>query len=154
MAKKAEVLLLKPLPPKGNAGDVIDVKIHFAQHVLIPQGIAVFNTKQVQNQRTSAMKQIAKNKADLHASVEHMVTALAEKDGITFTKAVTETGGLYDSISNKNIAHYLEDTYNVTLGSSNVVMTKIEQIGDYEAILTYDEITATIPVHVIAEASA
>ena len=36
MAKKVKVLLLKPLPPKGNAGDIIDVKAHYAMQVLIP----------------------------------------------------------------------------------------------------------------------
>jgi ribosomal protein L9 len=91
MAKKAEVLLLKPLPPKGNAGDVIEVKIHFAQHVLIPKGIAVFNTKQVQNQRSAQMKQIAKNKSDIHASVKNMIDEITKSNGISFAKAVTET---------------------------------------------------------------
>jgi len=152
MAKKAEVLLLKPLPPKGNAGDVIEVKIHFAQHVLIPQGIAVFNTKQVQNQRSAQIKQIAKNKSDIHASVKNMIDEVTKSNGITFTKAVTETWGLYDSISSKTIASYIEDTYNIRLWASNFDMEeKIETLGEFEIAFTYEDLSSTFQLHVVAE---
>ena len=152
MAKKAEVLLLKPLPPKGNAGDVIEVKIHFAQHVLIPQGIAVFNTKQVQNQRSPQMKQIAKNKADIHASVAHMIEEVSKANWITFVKAITETWGLYDSITSKSIAAHIEATYNVSVSAEHYgIEQKIEALGEYEVAFSYDDITATFPVNVIAQ---
>ena len=151
MAKKAEVLLLKPLPPKGNAGDVIDVKIHYAQHVLIPQGVAVFNTQQVKNQRNAQMKQIAKNKSDILASVKHMVEQVEKDNGITFTKQITETGTLYDSISHKTLAQYVHDTFKIKLSSEHFDLAqKIEAIGDYEASFTYEDISATFPIHVVA----
>lgn len=80
MSKKIEILLLKPLPPKGNAGDVIEVKTHFALHVLIPQGTAVVYDKQTKNQRESQMKKVAANKAELQKHVVDMVAAV-EKAG-------------------------------------------------------------------------
>lgn len=153
MAKKASVLLLKPLPPKGNAGDVIEVKIHFAQHVLIPQWIAVFNTKQVQNQRSAQMKQIAKNKADINASAMHMLEEVKKANGITFTKAVTETGGLYDSVTSKSIATHIEETYNVSISSEHYVLeNKIEALGEYEVSFNFHDLSEKFPVHVVAQA--
>ena len=150
MAKKAEVLLLKPLPPKGNAGDVIEVKIHYAQQVLVPQGIAVFNTTQVKNQRAAQMKKIAKNKADILGSVKDMVAEIEKANGFTFTKQVTEAGTLYDSVNAKYLIQHIEATYGIKLSSESISLEKIEALGDFEASFTYEDITATFPIHVIA----
>ena len=90
MAKKVKVLLLKPLPPKGNAGDIIDVKAHYASQVLIPQGIAVVYDKQVENQHAAHMKKVAKNKAELQKNILAMMNAVQEAGGITFMKMATD----------------------------------------------------------------
>jgi ribosomal protein L9 len=153
MSKKIQVLLLKPLPPKGNAGDVIEVKAHYAEYVLIPEGVAVVYDKQTQNQRDAQMKKIAKNKSDLLASVQHMVEKVTESGGITFTKAVTETGGLYDSITTKSLTHWAEENFHVRLASTSFHMEKIEEIGEYTAEFTYEDVTGSFPIHVVAEAA-
>lgn len=151
MAKKIKVLLLKPLPPKWNAGEVIEVKIHFAQHVLIPQGIAVVYDKQVENQRAAQMKKVATFKADLLTRVKDMLSKV-ENDGITFTKQVTDNGWLYDSISSKTIAQYITHEFAIKLGTDSFTLEpKIETVGDYEVGFSYEGVSWIIPVHVVAE---
>lgn len=152
MAKKVKVLLLKPLPPKGNAGDIIDVKIHYATQVLIPQGIAVIYDKQTENQRAAHMKKVAKNKAELQKNVVNMIEAIKTDGGITFIKNATETGTLYDSISHKTIAQYIADTYKARLSTDCFSLeNKIEAIGEYTVDFVYEDLKATFDLHVLSD---
>lgn len=152
MAKKIKVLLLKPLPPKGNAGDIINVKIHYATEVLIPKGIAVVYDKQVQNQRDAQTKQIEKNKAELQKNVVNMIKAIETDEGITFIKAATEAGTLYDSISHKTIAQYISDTYKARLSADCFTLeNKIEALGEFKVEFSYEDIKASFPIHVVSD---
>ena len=151
MAKKVKVLLLKPLPPKGNAGDVIDVKIHYATQVLIPQGIAVIYDKQVENQREVHMKKVAKNKAELQKNIVSMIESIKNAGGITFVKMATDAGTLYDSISNKTIAQYVADTYKTRLSADCFSLeNKIEALGEYTVDFAYEDLKTTFTLHVIS----
>ena len=78
--RKVKVLLLKPLSGKGNAGEVVEVKTHFALHILVPQGIAVVYDKQVENQRSAQEKKILSAKKDQQEAVKKFVTQI-EADG-------------------------------------------------------------------------
>ncbi len=149
MRKKSEVLLLKPLPPRGNAGDVIDVKIHYANMVLIPQGIAIWHDQQAKNQRESQMKKIEKNKAEYLSSVKDMLAAIEANGGLIFDKQATEAGKLYDSISAKDIANKIHMDYKIKLAVDHFENEKIEELGEYSSMFTYESITSKIPVKVV-----
>ena len=146
--KKVKILLMKSLPGKGTAGDVIEVKTHYALHVLIPNGIAVIYDKQVQNQRDHKMKQIEATKAKEIASVKKAFEEIAASEWIVFHKQATDADKLYDTITNKNIVNQLLVDYKLSLHSSHVEMEKIDHIGEYEATVTYGEDMIKIPVKV------
>lgn len=149
MAKKAEVLLLKPLQWKGNAGDIVEVKTHYANYVLIPQGIAVYNTKQIQNQREAYNKKVNAFKTTMKKSVGEMVTELKES-WFVFKRAANDAGNMYDSISTRTFMQYVSEKFGLTLNTENFALEegKIDQIGEYEVAFTYEDIEAQLPVHV------
>lgn len=149
MWKKAKVLLLKPLPGKGNAGEVVDVKVHFANQVLVPQGVAIYFDKQTENQRDAQLKKIEKNKADIRNRVEEIITKLSQ-DGITLEKAATEADKLYESISAKTLVNYMMTEFQLPLTATNFGMEeKIEMVGQYQIPFVYESISAVIPLTVI-----
>jgi ribosomal protein L9 len=150
MAKKAEVLLLKPLQGKGNAGDIVEVKTHYANYVLIPKGIAVYNTKQIKNQRAAFNKKVNAFKVTMKKSVEEMITALKES-GFTFSRAANDAGSMYDSISTRTFTQYASENFGLTLNTENFTITegKIDQLGEYEVEFTYEDINVMLPVKVI-----
>ncbi len=148
MRKKAEVLLLRPLPPRGNAGEVIEVKIHYANMVLIPQGIAVWYDQQTKNQRVAQMKKIEKNKAEYLASIQEMLDAIEKAGGLTFEKQATENWKLYDSIAAKDIAHKIHTDHKIKLATGDFHIEKIEVLGEYSCEFTHETIAAKIPVKV------
>ena len=149
MAKKAEVLLLKPLQGKWNAGDIVEVKTHYANYVLIPQGIAVYNTKQIQNQRAAYNKKVNAFKITMKKSVEEMIAALKES-GFNFSRAANDAGSMYDSISTRTFTQYASEKFGLTLNTENFVLSegKIDQLGEYEVEFIYEDINTTLPINV------
>lgn len=149
MQKKVKVLLLKPLINKWNAGEVVEVKLHFAQQVLVPNEVAVIYDKQAQNQHEAHMKKVAAHKAEIISKVKAMVEIISA-DWITFEKQATDNEALYDSVTDRSIAQYLMQTYHLSLTAQNIVLDeKIEQLGEYTVQFVYDAIKANIPVKVI-----
>lgn len=149
MQKKVKVLLLKPLINKGNAGDIAEVKTHFALNVLIPQGIAVVYDKQAQNQHETHMKKANAYKNELKSRVIAMLETL-KNEGLTFEKQATDNDALYDSITERSLSQYLMHQYNINLTSSNFVLeNKIEQLGDYSVEFIYEDVKGSFPITVI-----
>lgn len=149
MQRKVKVLLLKPLINKGNAGDIVEVKLHFAQQVLVPNEVAVIYDKQAQNQHEAHMKKVAAHKAELTSQVKAMLDTLTS-EGVTFEKQATDNEMLYDSITERSLAQYLMQTYHINLGSHNVILEdKIEQLGEYTAEFVYENIKGSFKINVV-----
>lgn len=149
MQKKVKVLLLKPLINKGNAGDVVEVKLHFAQQVLIPSETAVIYDKQAQNQHEAHMKKVAAHKAEITSKVKAMLETLTN-EWVTFEKQATDNETLYDSITERSLAQYLMHTYNINITAQNIVLDdKIEQLGEYTVQFAYENIKGSFPLTVV-----
>jgi len=149
--KKAQVLLLKPLLGKGNPGDILEVKTHYALQVLVPNGTAIIYDAQAKNQHASSMKVIAKIKEEEQAKVKNMLATIEKDGGVTFTKKATDEDKLYDSVSNRSLLAYLSKEYGVTLQPSNFELDKIEALGAYTAQFTYQDISQEIPINVVKQ---
>lgn len=149
MQKKVKVLLLKPLINKGNAGEVVEVKLHFAQQVLVPQEVAVIYDKQAQNQHEAHMKKVHAHKAELTSKVKSMLETLSA-DGVTFEKQATDNETLYDSITERSLAQHLMHTFAINITAQNIVLEeKIEQLGTFTAQFEYENIKGSFPVVVV-----
>lgn len=149
MQRKVKVLLLKPLINKGNAGDVVEVKLHFAQQVLVPSEVGVIYDKQAQNQHETHMKKIAAHKAEINSKVKAMLETITA-EGITFEKQATDNETLYDSITERSLAQYLMQTYGISLSAQNVLLEeKIEQLGTYTAQFVYEDIKGSFTITVV-----
>lgn len=146
--KHVTVLMMKTLVGTGTAGDVVKVKTHFAMHVLIPGGIAVVYDKQVQNQRESNMKKIEANKAKETTAIQEAISAVEASGGVVFHKAATDADKLYDSITIKQVANFLLMEHKLNLDHSHFEMEKIEELGEYTAVCTYQDKVINIPVKV------
>ncbi|MDP2670699.1 MAG: 50S ribosomal protein L9 [bacterium] len=149
MQRKVKVLLLKPLINKGQAGDIVEVKTHYALNVLLPQEIAVVYDKQTKNQHEAHQKRINAYKQELKSKATTMVEQL-KKDGITFEKQATDQDMLYDSISDRILAQHLMQAFHINLTIQNIKLEHtIEKLGEYTATLQYEDIVDTFPVHVV-----
>lgn len=149
--KKVKVLLLKPLLWKGNPGDIIQVKTHYAMYVLVPKEIAIIYDAQTQNQQNVQMWRIAKLKDEEQAKVKEMLATIDTNGGVVFSKKATEDNNLYDSISSRSLLAYVSKEYGVTLQPNNFSLDKIESLGEYTAKFTYQDIEQDIAIKVIKQ---
>lgn len=146
MGKKTEVLLLKPLPGKGNAGDVIEAKIHYANHYLLPQGIAIIYDKQVKNQRSAQAKKIEKAKAEQLENVKSLVEKVSSH-GVTFYKEANDEGKLYDSIDEKAIATQIYIDHQIHLDQKHFSLEQtIQEVGKFVCEFTFEDVTTSLPI--------
>lgn len=146
--KKAKVLLIKSLPWKGQPWEIIEVKTHYALYVLIPQWIAVIYDKQVQNQKAASMKRIEKAKQEEQAAILSMIEKIESDWGILFEKQATEENKLYDSITSRSLVTYVTKKYWVSLQPSHFSLEKIEEIGEFTASLSYQDIQKEFSIKV------
>ncbi len=149
MQRKVKVLLLKPLINKGNAGEVVDVSLHFAQQVLVPNDVAVIYDKQARNQHEAHMKKVAAHKAELISKAKAMIATISE-EGLTFEKQATDNEVLYDSITERSLAQYLMQTFGLSLNATNISLEdKIESLGEFTGTINYETLTAKFPIKVV-----
>lgn len=152
MQRKVKVLLLKPLINKGQPGDIVEVKVHYALNVLLPQQVAVVYDKQTQNQHEAHQKKITAYKQEIKSNITAMVEQL-KKDGVTFEKQATDQDMLYDSISERILAQHLMHEFKVSLTTQNIKLDHtIEKLGEYTATFQYEDITDTFTVQVVRKA--
>ncbi len=139
---------MKSLPGKGQPWDVIEVKTHYALHVLVPQWIAIIYDKQAQNQQASSLKRIEKTKQEEQAAVLSMIEKIEKNGGILFEKQATEENKLYDSITSRSLVTYVTKEYWVSLQPSNFSLEKIEELGEFTATFSYQDIKKDLAINV------
>ena len=147
MGKKAPVLLLKSLWSRGNAGDVVDLSIHYVNQVIAPQGIGIFFDKQAKNQHSAQLKKIAKAKEEHLVAIKTVIDALAAQGGFAFAKQATDTDKLYDSIDEKTLVHYIEHAHHLHVDKKCFSLAaKIEALGTYTTTFKFETIEQELPI--------
>jgi ribosomal protein L9 len=147
MGKKAQVLLLKPLSGRGNAGDIVDLSIHYVNQVIAPQGIGMFFDKQAKNQHSAQLKKIAKAKEEHLSALKAVIDALVAQGGFAFSKQATESEKLYDSIDEKTLVHYIEHAHHIHVDKKCFHLeAKIEALGTYTVVFKSEGIEQELPI--------
>ncbi len=146
-----KIILTQDVANLGYKDDVVEVKNGYARNYLIPQGKAILATPSAlkvlaENLRQRAHK-IAKIKADAEA-----VAATLQGVAVTITTKVSETGTIYGSVSNIQIAEALEQQGHKVDRKLISLKEAIKQVGQYVAtIRLHKEVAVEIPVTVVAE---
>ena len=133
----------------GEEGDVHDVKSGYARNFLIPQGLALPHTRE--NMRT-----IESRAAEINLSKQqkrHDAAGLKERlesELLVFKTAAGETGKLFGSISNANIASELEKLgYGIERRRIQVPGHSLRTIGEHSAtVRLYDSEIATVSIRI------
>jgi large subunit ribosomal protein L9 len=136
------VILLKDVPTLGRAGDVREVKEGYAQHFLLPRGLAApattTNLQRLQDTLKTAQQRdarIVQQAADLKARLEALVVEVRAKAG--------EGGRLFGSITAQDIAEAITRK-GIEISKKQVDLTEpIKAAGFYR-----------VPVHLHPKRSA
>ncbi len=147
-----KVILTEDVANLGKLGDTVEVKKGFARNFLIPRNLAVVassrNVKTQQHQLQDIERKVAK-------AVEDAQTMGEKLDGVsvTLTRKAGETGRLFGSVTNMDIADALAED-GITVDRKDIILEDpIRDLGDFEvSIKLPHEVSATIKITVIGEA--
>jgi large subunit ribosomal protein L9 len=147
-----KVILLKDVKGQGKQGDVVKVSDGYARNYLFPNNLAVEATKSNLNElktrkaaddkRRQTELDKARKQAEAISNLEVVVTA---KSG--------ESGKLFGSVTNKEIADVLKEKHGIDIDRKKIVLSEpIRSLGNYQLeVKVYPEVTARLKVRVDEE---
>jgi large subunit ribosomal protein L9 len=148
-----ELILKEDVIGLGFKNDIVNVKSGYGRNYLIPQGKAVIASPSAKKILAENLKQQAHKLAALKAAAEEKAAAL---NGVALTIAakVSATGQLYGSVTNMTVAEELAKL-GKEVDRKIIVLKDIKKVGEYVAVVRFHkEVSAEIPVTVVAEGGA
>ncbi|HCA38927.1 MAG: 50S ribosomal protein L9 [Phycisphaerales bacterium] len=145
-----ELLLLENVENLGIVGDVVKVRTGYARNYLLPMQIAEAPSDErieaLQAERTAALARVAAQRAD-----REELTARMEEVELTLVRSCNDRGGLYGSVTQRDIADALAQVGYPGIEIRAVRLpTSIRRIGDYEVPIQF-EADLRVDISVIVE---
>ena len=127
-----DIILLERVEKLGQIGDSVSVKSGFARNYLLPQGKAVFASKE-------NIKLFEERKLQLEGeniAKKNEAQKLADKikfNEVVVIRAASESGQLYGSVSAKDIAQAVSDA-GLSINKNQVILNKSLKTLSYEDV--------------------
>ena len=142
------IILLERIEKLGQIGDLVTVKSGYGRNFLLPQGKAVFASKE-------NIKSFAEQKVQLEGeniTKKNEASALAKNivlKEVVIIRAASEAGQLYGSVSAKDIAQSITDA-GLTIEKSQVSLNKSLKSLSYEdiSIKLHPEVSINIKLNI------
>lgn len=145
-----KIILKEDVSNLGYKDDVVEVKNGYGRNYLIPTGKAILATPSALKVLAENLRQRAHKIAKIKADAEAVAASLAGIK-LTIPAKVSETGTIFGSVNNIQIAEALEKLgHNIDRKIINV--DAVKQVGAYVAtVRLHKEVSAEIPFEVVAE---
>ncbi|HHT37114.1 MAG: 50S ribosomal protein L9 [Candidatus Wallacebacter cryptica] len=145
-----EVILQKDVKNLGKKGEVVDVAEGYARNFLLPRGLAVEatagNLKQV-----SLENKAKKQKRERELKEAQDIAAKLDGQKLQIATKVGESGKLFGSITNQDIADRLKRQYKVEIDKRKIELEEpIKSLGKYPVtVRIHPKVKAEVIVQVI-----
>ncbi|MCQ2198666.1 MAG: 50S ribosomal protein L9 [Paludibacteraceae bacterium] len=147
-----EIILLEDVQNLGYKDDVVKVKNGYGLNYLIPNKKAIVATPSAKKMLEENLKQRAHKLAKIKAEAQALADKLANVNLTIATKANAETGSIYGSITNIQIAEALSKQGFEIDRKIVSVKDSIKSLGSYVAVARlHKEVSAEIKFDVVAE---
>jgi large subunit ribosomal protein L9 len=149
-----EVILKEDVVNLGHRGDVVKVAEGYGRNFLLPRKLAMQATEAnkvvIEQMKNAAARRSASEKAQ----AEELVTKLAPVV-LSFTRKSGENGQLFGSVTSSDIATGLE-AQGFEVDRRKIQLAEpLKSLGDFTvAIKLHREVTAHVPVKVVADATS
>ena len=145
-----KIILKEDVANLGYKDDVVEVKNGYGRNYLIPTGKATLATPSALKVLAENLRQRAHKIAKIKADAEAVAASMANVK-LTIPAKVSETGTIFGSVSNIQIAEALEQLGH-NIERKFISVGTIKQVGSYVAtVRLHKEVSVEIPVEVIAE---
>jgi len=150
-----QLILREEVDHLGRRGDIVNVARGYARNFLLPKRLAMEvtddNLRVVEKEKKIYEKKLAEEKI-----VAEEVAATMERVKLTFARKVHgDADELYGSVSPTDVAEALEKDGHVVERRRIALSEPIKSLGDFTfSIKLHPEVTVTLPITVIRDASA
>lgn len=147
-----KVILLKDVKGKGNKGDIKDVPAGYAHNYLFKNNLAEEatpgNVKKLQNKQ----KKVERNEAEVKEEAEKLKEALGNIE-VEIKAKSGDSGQLFGSITNKQIADELKKQYKHTVDRRKIELDEpIRSLGMAKvSVKLHPDVTGIINVSIVEE---
>ena len=125
-----KVILTTNIKKLGKIGETVKVKNGYARNFLLPNNMALRETKKNLEYYENIKQEIQGNEKIKHDNAKKILDGIA-KLKITFKKEADEKGQLFGSISKKEIIDFLNDK-KIKINSDDLTMkNNIKSIGEH-----------------------
>lgn len=148
-----EVILLEKVGKLGDIGDVANVKAGFGRNYLIPQGKAVFATKENLAEFETRRADLEAAAASRLAEAQKRADKLAEIGSVTITAIAGDEGKLFGSVGTREIEEAINGAGGeITKSEINLPEGAIRSIGEFPVELSlHTDINQSVTIIVEAE---
>jgi large subunit ribosomal protein L9 len=151
--RKIKVILQKDFPSLGFIGDEIEVRGGYARNYLFKNGIAFEAARGEKGYVKHKLAAVLSKKVKLRSEAEDIVRRM---EGMVpeFTLKMGDGGKTFGSISNRDVAKWLDDK-GFAIDKSQIVLAEpVKKSGEHQVkIRLHAEVAATIKIRVSAEAA-
>ncbi|WDE04511.1 50S ribosomal protein L9 [Thalassomonas viridans] len=149
-----EVILLDKIAKLGGLGDKVTVKSGYARNYLLPQGKAVFASKENVEHFEARRADLEKKLAEVLKAAEARAAKLNELAEVTIASKAGDEGKLFGSIGTRDIADAITEAgVEVAKSEVRLPLGTIRETGEFDiAIHLHNDVDTTVKVIVIAEA--
>ena len=148
-----EVILLEKLGKLGDIGDVANVKAGYGRNYLIPQGKAVFATKENLTEFETRRAELEAAAATKMAEAQTRADKLAEITSVTITATAGDEGKLFGSVGTREIEQAINEAGgDISKSEINLPEGAIRNVGEFSVELQlHTDITQSVTIIVEAE---
>ena len=127
-----EIILLERVEKLGQMGDLVTVKSGYARNFLLPQGKAVFASKDNIKEFDDRKVQLEGENIAKKKEAESLANSISFKE-VVLIRAASESGQLYGSVSAKDISNQISSA-GLNINKNQVILNKALKSLSYEDI--------------------
>ena len=127
------IILLERIEKLGQMGELVSVKAGYARNFLLPQGKAIFASKQNVKMFEEKKSQLEGENITRKTEAKNLADNISFKE-IVLIRAASESGQLYGSVSAKDISNAVTEA-GLSIKKSQVDLNKAIKTLSYEDIL-------------------
>ena len=147
-----EVIMLQNDKHLGEKYEIVRVKPIFARNVLFPNKIAILADKEAKNNYAQKMEAAKISREKKAASLEDLFSKIAADNGIEITRKANKDNTLYAKVDENDIVARINEIYGIEVEPHLFKLKKkLNEVGTYPVVFTYNELKREVVVKVIAE---
>ena len=142
-----QIILLESIDRVGKAGEIVAVKDGYANNYLIPRKLAIVANKNNKLELQSKLEVISEQNEKKITEANALKLEL-DKVSLTMRVEANDEGGLYGTITQKQISNLLKAEGHSIL-NENIITGEIKALGEFEiTIKIYEDISSILKVSV------